>query len=342
MARDRTARVRKQAPGNGVRRAAETAPRAGGQAEASGLPRRRGPVVALSVLAGALIAALWSFRFVDGVIGDNVANTLLGYDAKHTQIGGLIAGTVFAFVSGLAGTFTACNIAVFGAIAPMTDASGTRPSGDAGAARPVRIGETLRPIGRLAIGMVAVSGVYGAVGAVLGERLPQLSTATAASGLSPRLAQASITFGVIGLAFVYLGLAALRLAPDPLARLSRRFPDARLVVIGALIGGFLVGRPFPLFRKLFEYAAQTHNPFYGAAVFVLQSLGNITLMALLFVVLTRAAGGRFTRWMTAGPARVTTITAVAFIVVGAFTFLYWDVRLPARFGYGWFPTAPWE
>ncbi|WP_051865370.1 hypothetical protein [Streptosporangium roseum] len=109
---------------------------------------------------------------------------------------------------------------------------------------------------------------------------------------------------MIGLAFVYLGLAALRVVPDPFVRLSSRFPNARLVVIGALIGGFLIGRPFPLFHKLFEYAAETRNPLYGAAVFILQSLGNITLMAVLFVVLVHATRGRFTRWMTAGPSRV--------------------------------------
>ncbi|MET8335979.1 hypothetical protein [Streptosporangium canum] len=311
-------------------------------AHAADLPRRRGLVIVLSVLAGALIASLWSFRLVDSVIGDNVANTLLGYDAKHTEIGGLIAGTVFAFVSGLAGTFTACNIAAFGAIAPMTNAGGAHPADSSDTSGRLRIGATLRPIGWLALGMIVVSGAYGAVGAALGERLPQLSTATAGSGLPPRLLQASIVFGVIGLAFVYLGLAALRVVPDPFVRLSSRFPNARLVVIGALIGGFLIGRPFPLFHKLFEYAAETRNPLYGAAVFILQSLGNITLMAVLFVVLVHATRGRFTRWMTAGPSRVATITAVAFIVVGAFTFLYWDLRLPARFGYGWFPVAPWE
>lgn len=88
------------------------------------LPRRRWVVVVLSVLAGALAASLWSFELVDRVIGDNVANTLLGYDAKETPISGLVAGTVFAFVTGLAGAFTACNIAVFGAIAPMTHTTG--------------------------------------------------------------------------------------------------------------------------------------------------------------------------------------------------------------------------
>jgi hypothetical protein len=303
------------------------------------LPRRRGLIIAASVLAGAALAALWSFHFVDSVIGDNVANTLLGHDAKQTAIDGLAAGTLFAFVSGLAGTFTACNIAAFGAIAPMTHARG---DGKSTAVSTSGIGATLRPIGWLALGMTAVSALYGAVGALIGQQLPQLSEAPAGSGISPRLVQASIVFGVIGLVFIYLGLAALRVVPDPFTRLSRRFPHLRLIVIGALIGGFLVGRPFPLFRKLFEYAVETHNPFYGAAVFILQSLGNITLVALLFIVLMHGTRGRFARWMTASPARVVTITAVAFITFGAFTFLYWDLRLPARFGYGWFPTAPWQ
>lgn len=318
-------------------------PASAARAYPADVPRRRGLIVLLSVLAGAAVAALWSFRFVDSVIGDNVANTLLGYDAKETAIGGLVAGTVFAFVSGLAGTFTACNIAVFGAIAPLAQAGkGTPGAGETGTAEDgVSLRTALRPLSRLALGMVAVSAVYGAAGALLGDRLPQLSTAQTASGLPVRLIQAAVVFGLIGLAFAYLGLAALRLVPDPFARLSGRFPHARLVVIGALIGGFLVGRPFPLFHKLFEYAARTHNPFYGAAVFVLQSLGNIAIMAVLFVVLVYATRGRFTRWLSAAPARVATITAVSFLVVGAFTFLYWDVRLPAMFGYGWFPTASW-
>ncbi|MGV9535557.1 Trp biosynthesis-associated membrane protein, partial [Streptosporangium sandarakinum] len=33
-------------------------------------------------------AALWSYHFGDSVIGDNVANTLLGHDAKGTAITG--------------------------------------------------------------------------------------------------------------------------------------------------------------------------------------------------------------------------------------------------------------
>ncbi|WP_203994992.1 hypothetical protein [Sphaerisporangium rufum] len=296
------------------------------------VPGHRARLILLSVLAGAAIAALWSFHFVDSVIGDNVANTLLGHDAKGTAITGVVAGAVFAFVSGLAGTFTACNVAAFGALVPLVH------HGDSWRDR---LRATLRPLGHLAIGMIAVSGVYGAAGALLGERLPQLSTATVGDGLPVRLIQSSVVFGIIGLVFIWLGLAALRLLPDPLARLERRHPHVRLVVLGALVGGFLIGRPYPLFHKLFAYAAEVHNPLYGAAVFILQSLGNILVMAVLFTVMTLAARDRFARWQSARPGRLAAVTAVAFLVAGTFTFLYWDVRLPAMFGYGWYPTAGW-
>ncbi|HEX8767974.1 MAG TPA: hypothetical protein VF714_06365, partial [Jatrophihabitans sp.] len=148
--------------------------------------------------------------------------------------------------------------------------------------------------------------------------------------------------GVIGLALIYLGLAELRLVPDPLARLQQRYPNARLVVLGALIGGFLIGRPFPLFHKLFVYAAEHHNPVYGGLIFVLQSLGNMLFMAALFLLLTLAGRGWLVRWMTAKPGRIATVTAATLLAVGVFTVIYWTIRVPAIFGYGWFPTMPYN
>src|SRR4051794_21724286 len=81
--------------------------------------RRRALTVVGAVAAGLLLAVLWSFELVDHVIGDNVANTVLGRDAKATAVGGTVAGLAFAFVSGLAGTFTACNFAMVASIGPM-------------------------------------------------------------------------------------------------------------------------------------------------------------------------------------------------------------------------------
>ena len=292
--------------------------------------RRTACLVLGSVVAGVLLAVVWSFTFVDATIGDNVANTLLGHDAKETAINGAWAGVVFAAVSGFAGTFTACNIAVFGSLPTMLQAGPTRRE---------RFTAVLSPVGWLTAGAVLVSAPYGAIGVALGDRMPQLSTSTVGDGFPVRLLQASIVFGVIGLIFVYLGLAAAKLVPDPIDQLERRFPAARLLVLGALIGGFLIGRPFPLFRKMFEHAAEMNNIAYGSIVFVLQSVGNIVVVALLFLLITTLSKGRVQRWMS---TRAGTFTAVAFITVGTFSAVYWMVRVPAIFGYGWFPTMPWN
>jgi hypothetical protein len=296
-------------------------------------PRRRGLVILLSCLAGFLLTVVWSAQFVDSTIGDTVANGLLGHDAKQTPITGIAAGIAFAFVSGLAGTFTACNIAAFGAVAPMLSASGTRWS---------RLVHTLKPLAWMAVGMLAVSASYGVLVGLIGTGMPQFSTAPSGPGLSGRSIQSLVVFGVIGLSMLYIGLAALGAVPDPFARISRRFPNAAMIFMGALIGGFLVGRPFGLFRKMFRDAAESGNPFYGAAAFSLQSIGNIVIMAVLFLVLAYSTGGRLQRWLAAKPGRMTVITAAALIVAGVFTFLYWDVRLLNSRGIiPWYPVIKW-
>ncbi|MBM7774513.1 hypothetical protein JOD54_004717 [Actinokineospora baliensis] len=295
-------------------------------------PRRRGLVIALSALAGFLLTVVWSAEFVDATIGDSVANTLLGHDAKQTPIAGIAAGIAFAFASGVAGTFTACNIAALGAVAPLLGTPGNRWS---------RLGHALRPLGWMAVGMTAVSAAYGALVGIVGTAMPQFATATG-PGLAPRAIQSMVVFGVIGLAMVYLGLAALAVVPDPFARISSRFPHARMVFLGALIGGFLIGRPFALFRQMFRHAAESHDPLYGAAAFTLQSLGNTVVMAVLFLLLALAGGGRVGRWLAADPRRAAVLTAAALIAAGVFTVLYWDVRLLARRDIlPWYPTAPW-
>jgi hypothetical protein len=179
--------------------------------------------------------------------------------------------------------------------------------------------------------------VYGAGAVVIGRSLPQLSTATTDAGMPVRLIQASVTFGLIGLAFGYLGLLALGCLRDPFAR----HPRARLVVLGALIGGFLVGRPYPLFHKLLGYAVDQRNPLYGAVTFVLQSIGNILVMGVLALLLAVAMRGRFGRWMMR-PGDASLGVGFALLLLGTFLVVYWDIRLPAFFGYGWFPSMPWN
>ncbi|GAA0255646.1 hypothetical protein GCM10010492_65650 [Saccharothrix mutabilis subsp. mutabilis] len=297
-------------------------------------PRRRGLIILLSALGGFLLTVVWSAHFVDSVIGDSVANTILGHDAKGEPITGVLAGVAFAFATGVAGTFTACNIAAFGAVAPLLGSTGSRWS---------RVKASLKPLGWLAVGMISVSALYGALVGFFGTRMPQFSTAqTVAGTLNGRSIQSLVVFGVIGLVMVYLGLASLGVVKDPFRKISQRRPNAPMVFMGVLIGGFLIGRPFGLFRKMFRDAAESGNPLYGAAAFTLQSVGNIVVMALLFLALAHFTGGRLQRWLTENPTRATVITAAALIVAGVFTFLYWDIRLLARREIiPWYPTAPW-
>ncbi|WP_243867192.1 hypothetical protein [Actinophytocola oryzae] len=288
-----------------------------------------GVAVLISVAAGVLLAILWSFEFVDSVIGDNVANTLLGRAAKTTPIDGSVAGLLFAFVSGFAGTFTACNIAMAASIGPMSAAGAGERTG--------LLRALLRPLGAFAAGMVTVSAVYGFVGVLLGERLPQLSTDVVGS-MPVRLLQSSVVFGLVGLAMVYLGLASLGVVRDVFA--GR--PTARVVALGALVGAFLIGRPYPMFVKLFHWAADTGNPLYGAATFALQSLGNILLVSVLFALLVLGSRGRFLRWLAGNPRRTAVITGTLLLGLGVFTVVYWDLRVPSLFGFGWFPAMPYN
>jgi sulfite exporter TauE/SafE len=110
-------------------------------------------------------------------------------------------------------------------------------------------------------------------------------------------------------------------------------------VLQSVIVFSVIGRPYPLFYKMFQYAASTHNGFYGALTFILVALGNIVIMALLFLALSMS---RFQNWLRAEPGRVAKFTASALLIGGAFTFLYWGVRVPAGVGYGWFPQMPWH
>ncbi|MFE2341169.1 hypothetical protein ACFXCR_16935 [Streptomyces sp. NPDC059431] len=297
-------------------------------------PRRRALVLLAGALFGFALTVVWSAQFVDKTIGDNVADTLLGHAAKGAPITGTLAGIAFALASGIAGTFTACNVAVFSALAPLAGTSATRRG---------RMAAALRPLGFLAAGAVSVSALYGVVVALVGTGMPQFQSSAAGGGggLSPRLVQAMVVYGVIGLVMMYLGLAALGVLRDPLARISARFPNAPMAVMGGLIGAFLIGRPFALFRQLFKNAAESHNVLYGAAVFSLQTLGNIVVVSVLFLLVTGLLGERLHRWMTAKPSRASAVMAASFIAAGVFMVFYWDVRMLSRLDLIWYPLAPW-
>lgn len=292
--------------------------------------KSRGWVITFGLLFGLVVALLWSVRLVDSDIGQNVANGLLGQPAEDVELSTTSTSLIFAFVTGLAGTFTACNVAVLSAIAPMVRD---------GCSRADRVRQVLRPLGWLTLGAVVVASIYGSIGVHLGQNLPQLSTDVVGNGVPVRLIQSIVVFSVIGAMTLYLGLAAIQVVPDPLARLTARWAPTPHVVFGALVGGFLIGRPWPMFNQMFLHAASTHNSWLGAGVFALVALGNLALMAVLLLLLSLSG---IPRWLRATPTRVRTAPALALIAGGAFTLIYWGIRVPSKFGYVWFPTMPWK
>ncbi|MBB0243394.1 hypothetical protein FNQ90_04540, partial [Streptomyces alkaliphilus] len=299
------------------------------------VPRRRRAVIAVSALVGFALTVVWSAHFVDKTIGGTIADGLLGHSAAETPIAGVAAGLAFALATGIAGTFTACNVAVFGALAPLTGRSSTARG---------RMAAALRPLGALTAGAVVVSAAYGVVVAIVGSGMPQFQESAAGTGspvLSGRLIQAMVVYGVIGVIMIYLGLVALGYARDPLARLTERFPDAPMVFMGALIGGFLIGRPFPLFRQLFRDTAESHNVLYGAFAFALQTVGNLLIMVALFLLVVGVFGKRLHGWVAARPTRSASLMAAGFLTAGVFMVLYWNLRILARVDIIWYPMAPW-
>jgi hypothetical protein len=188
-----------------------------------------------------------------------------------------------------------------------------------------------------------VSAVYGVIVGLFGTHMPQFSQAASQSGtLSARSWQSLVTFGLIGLVMIWFGLSAVGVVRDPLRRISARWPNAPMVIMGVLIGALTIGRPFGLYRKLFRDAAESHNALYGAAAWTLHSLGNIIVMVLLFLALAYGTGGRLQRWLMARPARLAALMAAGFIATGVFTLLYWDVRvLASRDIIPWYPMIKW-
>jgi MFS family permease len=285
-------------------------------------PDRPWLTVGIAAFIGFLFTMIWSAAFVDRTIGDTVANGVLGYDAKEVPISGIGAGIAFAFAAGLACTFTACNVAAFGAIGPLVGSSETGRA---------KLARTLKPLAWLSAGMIGISVLYGVIVGLFGTSMPQFSTAATDPGvLSARSWQSLITFGAIGLIMVYMGLAAVGIVRDPLRNVAARWPNSPMVILGVLIGALTIGRPFGLYRKQFRDAAESGNVLYGAAAWTLHSIGNILVMVVIFLALAYGTGGRLQRWLLMKPARLSIFVAVGFIAAGVFTFLYWDVRILAR------------
>src|SRR5204862_7609541 len=107
------------------------------------------------------------------------------------------------------------------------------------------------------------------------------------------------------------------------------------------VGAFMIGRPFPVMRDFLVYAASANSPLYGAAVMVVQGLGQIALMALLFIALTYGTGQRLSRWASGRPEAVALVSGVSLVAGGAFFVFYWGLAFVfgiGRWGFrlGWY------
>jgi sulfite exporter TauE/SafE len=295
---------------------------------------KRALIMVLAMIAGLLVAGFWNARIADGFGRTVVAGHTLG-DSR--ALSGTFAqngfgfGFLFAGIAGLAATFTACNCVVF-AILP-----GLAATGRAGAGR-----TALRTLGIFAAAVMIVGALYGSFIGFLGPDGIQAFNSRAV-----RSAQASTIFSAIGLFMLGWGalelglLEPLRRRVSPEARAFFAQPTTKAGVLGVMVGAFAIGRPFPVMRDFLVYAAAAHNPFYGAAVMMIQGLGQIAAMVALFLVLVYGLGRALPRWVATRPQQVTLVTAAALVVGGSFFIYYWGLA-PAfnigRWGFrlGWY------
>ncbi len=162
-----------------------------------------------------------------------------------------------------------------------------------------------------------------------------------------RLAQAQAVFSVLGLVMLFWGaieFGFLQRLVERISPITRSFfaqPTTRAGLMGVLVGLFMVGRPYPVFRDFLTYAAETHSPFYGAVTMTVQGLGQIAVMTLLFLLLISGFGAPLRRWMTAKPSQTALISAISLSAGGMYLLYYWGIALTwdlGRWGFklGWY------
>jgi hypothetical protein len=298
-------------------------------------PTRHVFYLVIAVAVGVIIAGFWNFRVVDGFGADIVAaNTIGDYRGKAGEFAtlGTTFGFIFAFVAGLAATFTACNCVAFAMIPGLVCSQDGR-SGRAMA---------LRSLGVMLAWVVIVSVIYGAFIGWLGP-----AGVTAINARDVRFAQATTVFSVLGIAMLIWGVIDLQLMDRFVARCTpatRAFfaqPTTRAAVMGIMIGAFAIGRPYPVFREFLLYAAQAKNPAYGASVMALQGIGQVAVMVAAFLAVILIFRKTLAVWAQ-NPARTSLVSALALVAGGAYFVFYWGIARTwpslGRWGFqlGWY------
>lgn len=283
---------------------------------------RVGAGVIGSIVIGVLIAVFWSYEFVDDVVGGSITKLLLGED--HAADPGLFGALAFATVAGLAGTFTACNIACFASMGPLAAESSVQASSRVGLVRHAA-GQLLV----LSLGMCVIATAYAVAVIALGDRAPILSDATI-GGLPARLVQASVINVALGLGLAIV--AGRYLSGRPLPGRMGTF------ALGALLGLLIVGRPFPMFREVLSAAADS-NPLAGVGMILLVVVGNLALVAVLYLTFVAVSGPALQQFVRRNQESVLRIGGYMLLSLAVFSLAYWGLRVPAMFGVGWFPLV---
>jgi hypothetical protein len=281
-------------------------------------PWQRATLFGAAAVTGVLIAGFWNVNLVDGFGRDVATQALGGFEGRAAQFGALGAGFgfVFAVVAGLAATFTACNCVAFAMIPGLACAADARHQRRA----------ALRSFGVMLFWVALVGAVYGAFVGRLGP-----VGAAAFNSREIRGAQAFAVFTVLGLAMlvwaaIEMGfLDRLISRCTPVTRAFFRQATTKAALMGILVGAFAIGRPYPVFREFLLYTAQANRPDYAAATMAVQGVGQVIVMAVVFLLLVWLWQERLERWVRTRPHQPALLSALALAVGGAYFVYYWGV-----------------
>lgn len=288
-----------------------------------------------AIVFAVILAGFWNYHLVDGFGKEIVAGSTIGdtsaladdYDSRGSGF-----GFIFAAIAGLAATFTACNCVVFAMIpglACSTDgSSGTK--------------DAKKAFGAFTTGVLTMTGAYGIFVGFLGADGVEVLNERAV-----RLGQAQAVFTMLGMVMLIWGALELGYLDKVKQRFSKVTKDffaqttTKALLLGILVGLFAVGRPFPVFREFLVYAASAQNPLYGAGVMMIQGLGQIAVMALLFFLMLWLGSDRLAKIANQKPYKFRMVSGLALVAGGTYFIYYWGLAFLfdiGRWGFklGWY------
>jgi sulfite exporter TauE/SafE len=279
-----------------------------------------------AIIVAVLIAGFWNYHLVDGfgkeiVAGNTIGNTTQLADDYSSKGNGF--GFIFAAIAGLAATFTACNCVVFAMIPGLTCSVDDQTGQN----------NPWKAFRSFVYGVLIITGCYGFFIGFLGSDGMQ-----ALNERPIRLAQAQAIFTLLGILMLIWGLFEMGFLDKLKAKFSnttRSFLGqitTKALLLGLLVGAFAVGRPFPVFREFLMYAASAGSPLYGAGVMMIQGIGQIAVMALLFGLIIWLAGSKIGSAAQKSPHKFQLVSSIALITGGAYFIYYWGLAFAFDIG----------